>query len=87
VKRSLGEAGGQIDSISADEMIEATGNGVGGRHAPDQRQFTVSVNHVHRTIADVHVTGDVYVDYLQMVRDEGQWQILNCLWAFSGDPA
>ena len=81
VKRSLADAPGGINSASAPDMIDATAQGLGQRHGPDRRRFTISINHVHGAIADVHVTGDVYVDYLHMVEVDNRWQILNALWA------
>ena len=91
VKCSLADANGAINTATATAMVDATAEGSGTRHAPERRHFTISINHVHGpnsgagahpgAIADVHVTGDVYVDYLQMVLVEDRWQILNALWA------
>jgi len=91
VKRSLTGESGDINSASAGDMVDATREGHGTRHAPERRGFTVSINHVYGphhgegghpgAIADVHVVADVYVDYLQMVLVDGRWQILNALWA------
>ena len=81
VKRSLADTTGAINTATLTDMVEATGQGAGTRHAPDRRSISISINHVHDAIADVHVTGEVYVDYLQLVRVDGQWQILNALWA------
>lgn len=91
VKRSLADPHGAINTASAHDMVAATGAGSGTRHPPERRHFTISINHVHGpsssagahpgAIADVHVTGDVYVDYLQLVLVGDRWQILNALWA------
>lgn len=81
VKRGFGEAGRGIDTDTAATMIDATRRGIGTRYGPQRRAIRISVNHVHVAIADVHVTGDVYVDYLQLVHVDGRWQILNALWA------
>ena len=62
-------------------MIEATARGAGTRYGPERRDLTISINHVHGAIADVRVTGDVYVDYVQLVRVDGHWRIINALWA------
>lgn len=79
-KRSL-EPGDQIETISAQDMIDATAEGVGRRSDPDDRIIDIHIDHVHGTIATASVTGAVYVDYLQLVKIAGEWQILNALWA------
>lgn len=81
VKRSVHRTPGEVAEATYDDMVTATEEGAGTRHGRDRRGFTISINHVHGTIADVHVTGDVYVDYLQMAYVDGRWQILNALWA------
>lgn len=81
VKRSVHRTPGEVAEATYDDMVAATAQGAGTRHGADRRGFTISINHVHGSIADVHVTGDVYVDYLQMAYVDGRWQILNALWA------
>lgn len=81
VKRGLAGPDGAIDTDTAATMLDATTRGIGTRHAPERRHVDISVNHVHGAIADVHATGDIYVDYLQLVHVDGRWQILNALWA------
>ena len=81
VKRDILSDGGAVDTGTAASMIDATERGVGTRYDPRQRHVDISINHVHGAIADVHATGEVYVDYLQLVNIEGHWQILNALWA------
>ena len=81
VKRGFANQSRDIDTDTAASMIEATERGIGTRYAPERQTINISINHVHDAIADVHVTGDVYVDYLQLVEVDGRWQILNALWA------
>jgi len=87
VKRDIVDPPGVVDTGTFDAMLDATGRGVGTRHRPELRHVDISVNHVHGTIADVHATGEVYVDYLQLVLVDGRWQILNALWAPAGAPS
>jgi hypothetical protein len=84
VKRAITAPGGAIETDTAATMLEGTARGIGTRHEPARRHIDISINHVHEAIADVHVTGDVYVDYLQLVHVDGRWQILNALWAPAG---
>jgi len=87
VKRSVHRTPGEVAEATYDDMVDATADGAGTRHGPDRRGFTISINHVHNTIADVHVVGDAYVDYLQMALIDGRWRILNALWAPITDDA
>jgi hypothetical protein len=82
VKRSLADDGSSVDTISAREMIEATGEGIGRTRDPGvvRRRIEVRVDHVHGDIAAVTVTSAVYVDYLQLVRTREGWKIANILW-------
>ena len=79
VKRSI--IGDAIEVDSARDMIEATAAGVGVRRDPGDRRIQVRVDHVHGSIATATVTSAVYVDYLQLVKVEGRWMVLNVLWA------
>ena len=79
VKRSVENTG--IEDIDAQQMIEGSAKAVGRREDPEQRRIEISVDHVHGTIATAHVTGPVFVDYLQLVEVDGHWRILNALWA------
>jgi hypothetical protein len=81
IKRAIADPSGTIDTDTAATMLEGTERGIGTRYEPDRRHINICINHVHTNIADVHVTGDVYVDYLQIVQVDGRWQILNALWA------
>lgn len=83
VKRGIVQPTGVIDTDTAASMVEATAQGIGTRYDAGRRGIAISINHVHGDIADVHVTGDVYVDYLQLVQVDGRWQILNALWALA----
>jgi hypothetical protein len=80
VKRSI-EPDLTIDTLSADDMIDATADGHGRRSDPGDRRIEVRVDHVHGSIATVTVTSAVYVDYLQLVHVGTEWKILNVLWA------
>jgi len=82
MKRSLAD-GSSIENITAQEMIDAAGEGMGRRDDPEQRRISISVDHVHGSIATVSVTGPIYVDYLQLVEVDGRWRILNALWCRS----
>jgi hypothetical protein len=89
VKRSLGEDGMSVETISAREMVEATAKGIGLTRDPgvDMRDIEIRVDHVYKDIATVTVTSAVYVDYLQLARTREGWKIVNVLWDRVARPA
>jgi hypothetical protein len=78
-KRSMVEGDG-IESISAQEMIAWTAEGVGRQPDRSTWLIDVQVDAVSGPIATASASGGVYTDYLQLVRTQGRWQILNALW-------
>jgi hypothetical protein len=81
VKRGIKDSSRVIDTDTRSTMLEGTDLGIGTRYEPERRPIDIVINHVHTAIADVHVTGGVYVDYLQLVDVDGRWQIIHALWA------
>jgi hypothetical protein len=81
IKRGIKDSSRVIDTDTRSTMLEGTDLGIGTRYEPAKRHIDISINHVHTAIADVHVTGGVYVDYLQLVEVDGRWQIIHALWA------
>jgi hypothetical protein len=72
---------GELEKLTAREMIEATAKGFGKTRDVPDRRIEVEVEHVHRDIANVTVRSAVYVEYLQLVRMPRQgWKIVNALW-------
>ena len=80
VKRSL-EKNDEIETISAQWMIDATATRAGRHREDSERGVHVTVDDVHDAIATAHAAGGPYVDYLQLVLVAGEWKILNALWA------
>lgn len=81
VKRGIKDASRVIDTDTTSTMLDGTELGIGTHYEAERRHIDIFINHVHTAIADVHVTGGVYVDYLQLVNVDGGWQILHALWA------
>ena len=73
-------APGELEKLTAREMIEATAKGVGKTRDVPDRGIEVEVEHVHREIANVTVRSAVYVEYLHLVRTGEGWKIINALW-------
>jgi hypothetical protein len=66
--------------MTADELVAGARRG-GGRRAPGARRADVRVLDVFGDAASVRVDADSWIDYLQMARVDGRWQIVNVLWA------
>jgi hypothetical protein len=70
-----------LETLTADQMIGWTADGIGkSRDVPD-RDIDISVGHVYGDIATVTVTSAVYVEYIHVVRTKSGWKIANVLWA------
>lgn len=78
VKRALVD--GTVETDTASVMVEATAAGLGRRRDPGDRRISVRVDDVHGSIATATGTSAVYVDYLQLVKVDDGWRILNALW-------
>jgi Putative lumazine-binding len=77
-KRSLED--GAVETITAREMIDATAEGRGRRDDPEERRLDIEVEHVYETIANVTVMSVPYAEYVQLVRTDQGWKIVNVLW-------
>src|SRR3954451_25086250 len=66
IKRGIKDASRAIDTDTMSTMLDGTKLGNGTHYEPERRHIDIFINHVHGAIADVHVIGGVYVDYLQL---------------------
>lgn len=83
-KRSpqIDEAGAEtLAATTAQEMIDATKEGVGRSRGEGDRRIEVRVEDVYRAIANVTVRSTVYREYVQLARTRDGWKIVNALWA------
>lgn len=62
--------------VSKKRMLELTR--AGGGDDPDA-EFEIHVDDISGEIAAAHTISPEYVDYLQLVRDDGRWQIASVL--------
>jgi hypothetical protein len=66
--------------LNKDIMVRATGEG-GGRDVPrDKLYYKVDILDVYEEVAIVRVESYPYLDYLQLLKDDGQWLIVNVLY-------
>lgn len=70
----------QLNEMTAEELTQAAGQGVGTRTAESQRQADVHILDIFNNVASVRVTMVGWIDYMHMARVDGRWQIVNVLW-------
>jgi Putative lumazine-binding len=83
VKRSLEKSPPEretLRTISAAEMIEATGRGEGRNERSGDLRIQIEVEDVLGDLANVTVRSAVYTEYLHLARTSNGWKIVNDLW-------
>jgi hypothetical protein len=75
------DGGNMIEEMSAAQLVEQTTQG-GGRNTPAARRRTdVRVLDVFEDSASVRVDAGEWIDYMHLARWNGEWRIVNVLWA------
>ena len=72
----------EIWDVSKDWMVEATGNGQGRLEAPEKGIKEITILDQTETIASVKLVSNEFVDYLHLVKTNGDWVIVNALWDY-----
>lgn len=72
--------GTRLEQTTFTGMLQETGSGGGAASAFRGRPFEVHVCDLSDEIASVRVRSAEYVDYLHLVRWNGEWRIINVLW-------
>lgn len=71
--------------LTKEMMINATERG-GGSHSPAERKnWTITILDAYEEIATAKVNCPEYVEYIHLARQDGQWQIVNVLFANNRD--
>jgi NADPH:quinone reductase-like Zn-dependent oxidoreductase len=73
--------GSVLDEMGARQLIEATGQGAGKDTPAGLQRADVRVLDVFGDTASVRVDAGEWIDYMHLARWEGEWRILNVLWA------
>jgi hypothetical protein len=83
VKRRVAQEAGKssLDHGDAQRLIQATRLAPGETAQPlGNRRREVRILDVHGNAATVKVDADKWVDYLHLVKWNGEWKIINVLW-------
>jgi hypothetical protein len=76
-KRESLEADASAETVTRDQMVQATGEGRGMKY---ERPYEVSILDAYGDIATVRLLSSAYMDYLHVARCGGEWLLLNVLW-------
>jgi hypothetical protein len=69
-----------IQNQGASQLIRATANG-GGPETPEKdRRTEVKILDIFQNVASARIDAGPWIDYLQLVKWQGRWVILNVLW-------
>jgi len=69
-----------LNHLSKTMMVEYTRAGYGKSEEQTEQKNEVTIFEVHGDIASAKVVSVQYVDYLHLVKYNGEWKIVNVLW-------
>jgi hypothetical protein len=78
-KRTL-RPGDVLETITAQQMIDATAEGVGRSLDVPDRAIEIEITHVDGGIAAAVVHSALYIEYVHLARTGEGWKIVNTLW-------
>jgi hypothetical protein len=79
--------GGMIlNSASKSNMVEFTKAGFGKEFPKDKLKITVEILDMYKHIATAKTTTPQFIDYIHLVKMDGEWKIINVLWESTQPP-
>jgi ribosomal protein L31 len=81
VVRDRQDGSSWLSNSTADAMVHATRAKAGTDVPPDRREARVDILDLFGDIATVRLTSTKLVDYMHLARWNGEWKIVNVLWA------
>lgn len=69
-----------IDVMGFTKLVEGTRRGYGTSIPSEERRTNVTIFDIHGKAATVKVDAGLWVDYMHIVKFNGEWKILNVLW-------
>lgn len=73
-----------VDGMGMTKLVEGTRHGFGREIPEHTRRTEVTILGITGRAASVKVDAGPWVDYMHLVRDNGEWKILNVLWEVVG---
>jgi hypothetical protein len=77
----------RLNQMSAMTLVESTRAGGGSRTPKDQQQKDITILDRFNNAAVVKIVASGWIDYLEEVKFDGQWKIINVLWELKPQPA
>jgi len=72
-----------LQNMSAETLIGYTRSGGGKKTPADQQRKDVKILDIYEGTASVRITAGEWVDYLHVGNFDGEWKIINVLWALT----
>ncbi len=69
-----------VDGMGMTKLVEGTRHGFGHEIPEDVTRTDVTILDITGRAASVKVDAGPWVDYMHVVRENGEWKILNVLW-------
>jgi len=66
--------------LTKDVIVNATKDGGGSNIFDEKKTWTITILDSYEEIATVKVAAGEYMEYIHLVRQDSQWQVLNVLW-------
>ena len=76
----------RLNQMSAMTLVENTRAGGGKRTPKEQQQKDITILDRFNNAAVVKIVASGWVDYLEVVKFDGQWKIINVLWELKVPP-
>ena len=82
VKRIIATEQGasRIENMGATKLIANVRSGSGKKTPKDKQQKDVTILDRYQNVASVKIVASDWIDYLQVAKLDGRWQIVNVLW-------
>jgi len=75
--------GDTLQSVIAAALVDQTGKG-GGKERPGEKKCRITIQDFAGNIAAAKIISDQFIDYLHLGKVNGEWRIINVLWAMRG---
>ncbi len=66
--------------LTKEVMVDATADGRGSAAPADKRHWTITILDSYEEIATVKVASGEYIEYIHLVKQDGQWLIANVIY-------
>ena len=75
-----------LDQMGAMTLVDRTRAGGGKQTPSEKRREEFTLLDLYRNVAVAKIVASDWVDYLQLVRWNGEWKIVNVLWELTPPP-